>query len=142
VCANFQCNTTIGRLIARSAVPGRLRCTFHSRGVREEILAPQIQQDLLRIAQEAISNGLRHAQPTIIRVSLRWEPPNLVFKIRDDGCGFARSGTSTSSVQSLNNGEGFGLTNMRARARSLDAELDIRSAPDRGTTVVVRLPLR
>jgi signal transduction histidine kinase len=53
-------------LVERSNINGRLRCTFRSDGVREEILAAQVQQDLLRIAQEAISNALRHAQPTII----------------------------------------------------------------------------
>jgi signal transduction histidine kinase len=78
-------------LVERSNIAGRLRCTFRSDGVREEILAPQVQQDLLRIAQEAINNALRHAQPTIIKVSLRWAPPNLVLKIRDDGCGIAHS---------------------------------------------------
>jgi signal transduction histidine kinase len=97
------------------------------------MLAPEIQQDLLRIAQEAISNALRHARPTIIKVSLRWGPPHLVLKITDDGCGIPRS--------RLNNEEGFGLANMRARAKSFGAELDIRSTPDRGTSVVVRLPL-
>ncbi|HZC35254.1 MAG TPA: PAS domain S-box protein, partial [Chthoniobacterales bacterium] len=120
-------------LVERSNIPGRLRCTFRASRVREEILAPQIQQDLLRIAQEAISNALRHARPTIIRVSLRLAPPNLVLKIEDDGCGIAPS--------RLNNEEGFGLANMRARAKSFGAELEIRSAPDRGTCLVVRVPL-
>ena len=120
-------------LVERSNIPGRLRCTFRSIRGREEMLAPEIQQDLLRIAQEAISNALRHAKPTIIRVSLRWDPSHLVLKIKDDGCGIPRS--------RLNNQKGFGLANMRARAKNLGAELDIQSAPDRGASVVVRLPL-
>jgi signal transduction histidine kinase len=136
-------------LVERSNIPGRLRCTFQASRVREEMLAPQIQQNLLRIAQEAISNAVRHAKPTMIKVSLRWDPPNLVLKIKDDGCGIARTRTSTSSVEltspssveSLNNKGGFGLANMRLRAKDLGAELDIQSAPDRGTSVVVRLPL-
>jgi PAS domain S-box-containing protein len=119
-------------LVERANMPGLLRCSFHSSKVREESLAPSVQQDLLRIAQEAISNAIRHARPTAIGVSLRRNPPNLVLKIRDNGSGIAdgRSG-----------GEGFGFANMRARAKNIGAELDIRSSAGRGTSVVVRLPI-
>jgi signal transduction histidine kinase len=95
-------------------------------------LAPPVQQDLLRIAQEAISNALRHAQPTVINVSLRFDPPNLMLKIRDNGSGIADGRSS---------GGGFGFANMRARAKNLGAELDIRSTAGSGTSVVVRLPI-
>jgi signal transduction histidine kinase len=77
----------------------------------------------------AISNALRHAQPTVISVSLRWDPPNLVLKIRDNGSGVA-SGRLVS-------GGGFGFANMRARAKNLGAELNIRSTAGSGTSVVV-----
>jgi signal transduction histidine kinase len=128
-------------LVERSNIPGRLFCTFRSIRVREEMLAPQIQQGLLRIAQEAIRNAMRHGQPTIIRVSVRWDSPNLVLKISDNGRGISSSRTAASSVESLNKKEGFGLTNMRTRAKSFGAELDIQSAPGHGTSIVVRLPL-
>jgi signal transduction histidine kinase len=128
-------------LVERSNIPGRLCCTFRSIRVREEMLAPQIQQGLLRIAQEAISNAMRHGQPTIIRVSVRSNSSNLVLKISDNGRGISSSRTATSSVESLNKKEGFGLTNMRTRAKSVGAELDIQSAPGHGTSIVVRLPL-
>jgi PAS domain S-box-containing protein len=120
------------RLVERSNIPGLLRCSFRSSRVREESLAPPVQQDLLRIAQEAISNALRHAQPTVISVSLRFDPPNLVLKIRDNGSGIADGRSS---------GGGFGFANMRARAKNLGAELDIRSTAGSGTSVVVRLPI-
>src|SRR6202011_6423860 len=119
-------------LVERSNVPGRLRCNFRSSKVSEESLAPSVQQDLLRITQEAISNAIRHARPTAISVSLRRDPPNLVLKIRDNGSGIAdgRSG-----------GEGFGFANMRARAKNIGAELDVRSTTGSGTSVVVHLPI-
>jgi PAS domain S-box-containing protein len=120
------------RLVERSNIPGLLRCSFRSSRVREESLAPPVQQDLLRIAQEAISNALRHAQPTVINVSLRFDPPNLMLKIRDNGSGIADGRSS---------GGGFGFANMRARAKNLGAELDIRSTAGSGTSVVVRLPI-
>jgi PAS domain S-box-containing protein len=73
------------RLVERADIPRLLRCSFRSSKVSEESLAPWVQQDLLRIAQEAISNAIRHARPTVISVSLRRNPPNLVLKIKDNG---------------------------------------------------------
>lgn len=119
-------------LTERSNIPGRLRCTFRSAGVREENLPLPMQQDLLRIAQEAISNALRHAKPTVVSVYLRLDGPHLVLEIRDNG-----SGIPNARVEK---GPGFGLTNMRARAESLGAGFDIRTASGHGTTITVRLP--
>jgi PAS domain S-box-containing protein len=121
-------------LVERSNIPRLLRCSFHCSRVREAALAPHVQQDLLRIAQEAISNALRHAQPTGIKVSLRLDPPNLVLKIRDNGSGIA-------NARLISEGTGFGFANMRARAKNLGAKLDIRTASGRGTSVTVRLPI-
>jgi signal transduction histidine kinase len=120
-------------LVERSNIPGRLRCNFRSNGVRKEDLPLQIQQDFLRIAQEAISNALRHANPTVINVNLRLDCTNLLLEIRDNGSGIDNT--------RLENGEGLGLGNMRDRAKTLGAELDIRTADGRGTSIIVRLPI-
>jgi signal transduction histidine kinase len=120
------------RLVERANIPGLLRCSFRSSKVSEESLAPWVQQDLLRIAQEAISNAIRHARPAVISVSLGRSPPNLVLKIRDNGSGIADGRSS---------GDGFGFGNMRARAKNIGAELDIRSSAGSGTSVIVRLPI-
>jgi len=64
-------------------------------------LAPNVQHELLRIAQEAIHNAVRHGNPTSIEISLKWDAPNLVLQVKDNGSGI-------SSV-SLGKGEGFGL---------------------------------
>ena len=122
------------RLAERSNIPGLLRCTFRSSRVREESLATQVQQDLLRIAQEAMSNALRHARPTEMSITLRRSPPDLVLKITDNGSGFVTNEQAR--------GKGFGLSNMRARAESLGAQLEVRSTPGRGTSVVIRLPIQ
>ena len=108
------------KLVERSNIPGRLRCNFHSSGVPEESLPPSVQQELLRIAQEAISNAVRHAKPTVISVNLRCEPPNLVLEVTDNGSGFS---------------------NMRARAEHIGAQLKVRTASGRGTTIVVQVPM-
>jgi PAS domain S-box-containing protein len=120
-------------LVERSNIPGKLRCTFQTYRVRDGKLPLPVQQDLLRIAQEAISNALRHAKPTAISVGLRSSPPNLILEVRDNGFGIA-------SVQQPT-GEGFGFANMRARAKKLNGELEVRTAPGQGTSIVVSLPI-
>ena len=121
------------KLAERSNIPGRLRCNFHSTGVPEESLPPSVQQDLLRIAQEAISNAVRHAKPTVISVDVRWEPPNLALQVKDNGSGIADSQAARR--------EGLGFSNMRAHAENIGAQLEFRSAAGRGTTIVVHLPM-
>jgi len=120
-------------LAERSNIAGRLRCTFRSNLKDDQSLPALVRQDLLRIAQEAISNALRHAKSTAIRIDLRFDPPNLVLKVKDDGCGM------TTEAETR---EGFGFANMRARVKKLKGTLDIRTAPGRGTTIVVCVPLR
>jgi len=121
------------KLVERSNIPGRLRCNFHSNGVLEDSLSPSIQQDLLRIAQEAMSNAVRHAKPTVIGVKLRCKPPVIVLEVTDNGSGIADSNAASK--------EGFGFSNMRARAEHIGAQLKIRTAVGRGTSIVVRVPM-
>ena len=92
-----------------------------------------MQHELLRIAQEAIHNAVRHANPTLIAVSLRWDAPNLVLQVKDNGSGISRG------PQDKN--EGFGLGNMRARATQIGGKLDICTAAGRGTSIVVTVPI-
>jgi signal transduction histidine kinase len=85
---------------------------------------------LLRIAQEALTNVLKHAQAKNVRIELRHSNGMLELEVLDDGTG-----------ADLSNGKtGRGIGNMRARARQLGGELDMRSRPG-GTRVVLRLPL-
>jgi signal transduction histidine kinase len=119
-------------LAERSNIPGRLYCAFRSNLNDDESLPVAIRHDLLRIAQEAISNALRHAKSTAINVSLRLDPPNLILKVEDNGCGIT---TETETR------EGFGFVNMRARVKKLNGSLEIRSAPGLGTSIVVSVPV-
>jgi GAF domain-containing protein len=121
------------RLVERSNIPGRLRCNFGSTGVPAERLPPAVQQDLLRIAQEAMSNAVRHAKPTIINVNLRSHLRNLVLEVTDNGSGIADAEAASK--------EGFGFSNMRARAENIGAKLEVRTAAGRGTTVIVQVPM-
>ena len=121
------------KLVKRSNIRGKLRCNFHSTGVPEERLPSSIQEDLLRIAQEALSNAVRHAMPTVINVSLCCDSAKLVLEVADNGSGIANSQAACR--------EGFGLSNMQARAKHLGAQLDVRTSAGRGTSIVVRMPI-
>jgi signal transduction histidine kinase len=121
-------------LVERSNIPGRLRCNFSTKGFRDETLSLTAEQGLLRIAQEAISNALRHAKPTVVSVLLKGDLSLVTLEVRDNGTGIDRI--------RLESQDGLGIASMRDRAKQLDAQLDIRTAPGHGTTVTVRLPLK
>ena len=124
---------SIQMLVERSNVPGRLRCSFLGNGSFTNDLPTETQENLLRIAQEAISNAVRHAKPTAISVSLHRDRSHLELRIRDNGCGI--------SAAELLKQRGFGLTNMQNRAEKVGASLDIRDEVGRGTTITVTLPI-
>src|SRR5246127_1119982 len=119
-------------LAERSNIQGRLRCTFRSNLENDARLPVGIRQDLLRIAQEAISNAMRHAEATAVDVSLRLDRTNLILKVTDNGCGMA----DTGGIR-----DGFGLVNMRARVKNLNGSLSICSASGRGTSILVSVPV-
>ncbi|HEY4784359.1 MAG TPA: histidine kinase, partial [Chthoniobacterales bacterium] len=95
-------------LVERSNVAGRLRCNFRSNCIPEETLPPRVQHELLRIAQEAISNAIRHGEPTVVIVTLRWEAAHLILQIKDNGSGIPKTRRQKS--------ETIGLRSMRERA--------------------------
>ena len=120
-------------LVERMSLPGRLRCDFRSDDIPEKSLPPRVQHELLRIAQEAVHNAVRHANPTLIVVALQWDAPNLVLQVKDNGSGI--------SVSTLEKSEGFGLGNMRERASEIDGRFEIQTAAGHGTTIIVTVPI-
>jgi signal transduction histidine kinase len=62
---------------------------------------------------------------------ISYNPPNLVLEVADDGTGIADPQEACR--------EGFGLSNMQARAEKLGAQFEVRTAADRGTSIIVRL---
>jgi signal transduction histidine kinase len=116
------------RLHAVEARAG-LTTEFHSSG--EERLPAEQEQELYRLAQEALNNVLKHAHAT--RVSVRYEAGagGTLLWIADNGVGFEPSADGS---------DGYGLPGMRERAERLGATLEIVSAPGAGTRVRVSLP--
>ena len=121
------------RLVERSSVAGRLRCNFRSTNISEDTLPARVKHELLRIAQEAVHNAVRHANPAMIAVTLQWDAPDLVLRVRDNGCGI--------SAARLEKSDGLGLANMRQRASEIGGRFEIQTAASRGTSIIVTVPV-
>ncbi len=98
-------------------------------------LPEAMEQHLLRIAQEAVTNALKHAGASRIGVNLHMEAHNLHMKIGDNGRGFDQQDVFSSRAGH------FGLIGMRERAERLGGELRLASNPGQGTAVEVTVPL-
>jgi two-component system sensor histidine kinase UhpB len=96
----------------------------------------QMENDLFRISQEAISNALMHGKPRKIDLHLIASYPDLILTIRDDGTGF----DSENAGYKLDGRVHFGLLSMRERTLSLHGRFTIISQPGEGTTIRVVLP--
>ncbi len=92
---------------------------------------PEMEYQLLRIAQEAILNSVRHADPSTLEVRLEADSRYLQLTFADDGTGFM--------VETDGREGHFGLTGMRERAAEIGADLTIRSSLGGGTVITVAL---
>jgi len=90
---------------------------------------------LLRIAQEATANSVRHAHATEITIELTYAPDAVSLRVSDNGVGFR-------SDEAFNATGHFGLRGIRGRATKLDGDLIIQSSPGEGTTIQIQVPVR
>ena len=97
-------------------------------------LPATLEDQVLRIAQEAVSNVSRHAEASSVRIQLFYEQDKLTLTVEDDGQGFLVEDATTSPGH-------FGLKGMRERAEALHAELDVTSKVGHGSTVKLMVPL-
>ena len=119
------------RTLSRSTA---VTITFDASGDRR--LAAAVELQLYRIVQENLSNALRHAVATQVAVSIVFDDHEVAITVRDDGRGFSPSRVAERPEGSL------GLSSIRQRAGTIGADLTLDSAPGKGTTVRVTVPLR
>ena len=91
-----------------------------------DVVDEETKLQLYRIAQEAVNNAIKHAEPSEIRIELHEEGGRLFLTIQDDGKGFK---------QGVDHGKSLGLHSMKYRARTIGGQLDITSTLGDGTTV-------
>jgi signal transduction histidine kinase len=95
--------------------------------------SPQVEREVLRIAQEALQNALRHAQASRVAVRLDARDGRLSMEVADDGVGFDPDAPVLRSRR-------LGLTSMAERAEAIGGTLAVESTPGSGTTVRLEAP--
>jgi signal transduction histidine kinase/streptogramin lyase len=91
-----------------------------------------VEEQLLRIGQEAVANAVRHAHASEIRMVLRYGEADIILRVADNGVGF--------DVTSTNGNGHYGLINMRERAEAAGGDIRIESRVGGGTRIEARVP--
>jgi signal transduction histidine kinase len=110
----------------------------HARAIEVRIAgsascAPEAEGEVLRVAQEALNNALRHAEAERIELRMESRDGRLIVTIADDGIGFDPDDRALRARR-------LGLTSMEERARGLGGTLAVVSRPGEGTTVTLEVP--
>lgn len=96
-------------------------------------LPPSVENGLYRITQESLNNSLKHAEATMISVSLKTHEGRVELEITDNGRGF--------EPEAIQDGGGLGMVSIRERVGAMHGEYSITSKPGEGTRVWISVPL-
>jgi signal transduction histidine kinase len=117
-------------IIKNTAAGTVLRTEFRIKGNPRD-LAPAVEENLLHIGQEALTNALKHAHATKFHARLNFDSDAVYLELRDNGVGFVIDGM---------NDEGIGLIGMKERADQIGAKLEVRTEPGKGTKITAVSP--
>lgn len=109
----------------------KIAITFESIGDPKRV-DPVIETVLFRVAQEALTNILRHAYTDTASLRILFEKDRIILTVQDQGAGF------TPALK----GQGFGLAGIAERVELINGRVEIDSAPGKGTTITVIAPAR
>jgi PAS domain S-box-containing protein len=116
------------RLVTQMQSTTKTTLIYESKGVGYS-LPTEVENHLLRIGQEALTNAIKYANASQILVELMYDDTQCLLRVKDDGQGFG-----VGSIASL---DGFGLLGMSERAERIGAHLAIQSQPGQGTEIIV-----
>ena len=117
----------------RLSTETQLVCDVKQRG-KSLPLPAAVQNEMFRIAQEAMTNVQKHARARSVWITLEFKAHQVILTIQDDGIGLANAKAPGSQC-------GYGMTSMRERARRIDGRLKIESPATGGTIIRVEMPL-
>ncbi|HUY95454.1 MAG TPA: two-component regulator propeller domain-containing protein, partial [Terracidiphilus sp.] len=134
--------------VGETTLPVRLqRATEHTGGHRlgahfnvhgaYRPLPPGTENEIVRVAQEALHNVKKHAGAHTVNVQLEYQPDGIALEVRDDGRGFETNGAGGKVESPAGH---YGLTGMRERAAAIGGTLEVISAPGAGVTVRLKAP--
>jgi PAS domain S-box-containing protein len=125
--------TALDQLVRQLGTDSLVRIHFSSNGDAQPAMSPDVESNLLRISQEAITNAMKHSGANQINVRLSAGPESVQLAIEDNGAGF------DPHVSTLS--RGFGLISMQERADRIGGDLTILTKPGAGTKVHLLLPI-
>lgn len=129
LCDEQSANSLAGILFVRSNTA--IRTSFGVRGKPQHLNA-RFEDNLRRIAQQALDNALQHPQATEIRVGLVFSEKSVRLHVTDNGRGF---------VMSKLYNRGMGINGMRERAKEIGGTCAVKSQRGRGPHVTVKVPV-
>lgn len=109
---------------------------FSSAGMDELSLSPDVEINLFRLIQEALANVQKHAQAGEVTLRLVASFPNVVLRIEDDGIGFDVAERMAAALCEKR----MGLKSMQERVSLMGGTMTIKSVPDKGTRLVIKIP--
>lgn len=113
----------------------RIRTVFETRG-KEYRLSSAMEAAVFRLIQEALTNAAKHGDPTHVVVEIAYQTQLVKISIRDNGRGF----NTEILEQKANQHVHFGLIGMRERVELLEGRMEIESAENQGTKIVIHIP--
>lgn len=129
--------TELRRVVERLLVNSRITPEFEiSEAAAIKRLPSALVAQCVRIAEETLTNTIKHAAAAEVLIEVKFEPENLLIIIADDGRGF-----SPERAFSPLDGH-FGLLGMRERAEKIKGQLIVESSPAAGTRIILRVPRR
>jgi signal transduction histidine kinase len=126
--------TALAEMTRRLSAESEVQTQFQVSGTFRP-LAPQVENNLLRIGQEAVGNALRHARAQTISVNLSYDATSVRLSVKDDGRGF------DPQLHASVSGGHFGIVGMRDRAEEMGGRLQINGGPGAGSEVLASVPI-
>jgi two-component system sensor histidine kinase/response regulator len=122
--------SALSRIATQMLSPTETRTVFEVMGTAYT-LPVEVENNLLRIGQEALTNAFKYATANTIRIELIYETAQFILRVKDNGQGFDMENPCFSN--------GFGFLSMRERAERIRGKLAVNSQPGKGTEVVVSI---
>jgi signal transduction histidine kinase len=120
------------RVAAVNDLEVSLEVALAHEGGEQARLDAALETTVYRLVQEALTNAIKHAEASRVAIEISEVDDHVVVTVADDGVGFDPDADA----------EGFGLLGMRERVTLVEGTMGIESAPDRGTTIICRVPVR
>ncbi|MGB7467882.1 MAG: ATP-binding protein [Candidatus Acidiferrum sp.] len=134
----------LDRLGLNKAIESLIRSVSQASGIRfsteldkiDDLFFEDLRINFFRIVQESLNNIMKHSRATEVKIVLRRNDSLLTLAIEDNGGGFKPANRPAPTGQN-----GFGLTGMAERARLLGGTFEIRPGQERGTLILVEIPM-